>query len=417
VAFDTALGGVVCIVVESPLKLKKAMNRKVNSIFSIIIGTLTLFLSAGKSNASILSATSLIQGVSGFTLNWDDLNSDGIIQVNEIPYPVISQPQFSGFNITNGPSWDVLYSYGIPDIPGVTSGFGQNGYWLFDSSLSPGSVTVPVGVWDYSTFGSVPPSTLSLSGNLGSSSLPFLSGGSFSGIGELPSFNIDDLFLPGGVALTSSSRQFFDSSGQLLPSEITESYIRAINPIAPPAGTPFQAEIVSKGIIWPYNSNTINVPPGPGPTKPCLVTPGLACEPPPPLCIDIVSGCEPPGPKADCLAAGGIWFANQCFSRGGPLTTLSQDMIELQNKLLAPGVGALKLDLRWLSGTLTVDLTGGTSVTTSVASANFSLSPQAVPEPTSILSLLALGTLGAASTLKRKLKPSQSTEKETTKVG
>jgi len=130
-----------------------------------------------------------------------------------------------------------------------------------------------------------------------------------------------------------------------------------------------------------------------------------------------VSGCEPPGPKADCLAAGGIWFANQCFSRGGPLTTLSQDMIELQNKLLAPGVGALKLDLRWLSGTLTVDLTGGTSVTTSVASANFSLSPQAVPEPTSILSLLALGTLGAASTLKRKLKLSKSTEKETTKVG
>ena len=40
-----------------------------------------------------------------------------------------------------------------------------------------------------------------------------------------------------------------------------------------------------------------------------------------------------------------------------------------------------------------------------------------VPEPTSTLSLLALGTLGAASTLKRKLKPSQSTEKETTKVG
>jgi hypothetical protein len=39
-----------------------------------------------------------------------------------------------------------------------------------------------------------------------------------------------------------------------------------------------------------------------------------------------------------------------------------------------------------------------------------------ISEPTSILSLLALGTLGAASTLKRKLKPSQSTEKETTKV-
>ena len=40
-----------------------------------------------------------------------------------------------------------------------------------------------------------------------------------------------------------------------------------------------------------------------------------------------------------------------------------------------------------------------------------------VPEPTSTLSLLALSTLGVASTLKRKLKPSQSAEKETTKVG
>ncbi|MDB9391341.1 pepsin/retropepsin-like aspartic protease family protein [Microcystis aeruginosa] len=39
-----------------------------------------------------------------------------------------------------------------------------------------------------------------------------------------------------------------------------------------------------------------------------------------------------------------------------------------------------------------------------------------VPEPTSTLGLLALGTLGAASTLKRQLKPSKSTEKETTKV-
>ncbi|MDB9426823.1 PEP-CTERM sorting domain-containing protein [Microcystis aeruginosa CS-564/01] len=40
-----------------------------------------------------------------------------------------------------------------------------------------------------------------------------------------------------------------------------------------------------------------------------------------------------------------------------------------------------------------------------------------VPEPSSTLGLLALGTLGAASTLKRKLKTSQSTEKEKTKVG
>ena len=40
-----------------------------------------------------------------------------------------------------------------------------------------------------------------------------------------------------------------------------------------------------------------------------------------------------------------------------------------------------------------------------------------VPEPTSTISLLALGTLGAASTLKRQLKSSKSTGKETTKVG
>ncbi|MFM2378506.1 MAG: hypothetical protein RLZZ143_1084 [Cyanobacteriota bacterium] len=42
---------------------------------------------------------------------------------------------------------------------------------------------------------------------------------------------------------------------------------------------------------------------------------------------------------------------------------------------------------------------------------------QPIPEPSTVLSLLALGTLGAASTLKRKLKSSKSAEKETTKVG
>ncbi|MFN7909621.1 MAG: PEP-CTERM sorting domain-containing protein, partial [Microcystis sp.] len=40
-----------------------------------------------------------------------------------------------------------------------------------------------------------------------------------------------------------------------------------------------------------------------------------------------------------------------------------------------------------------------------------------VPEPSTFLSLLTLGTLGAASTLKRKLKSSKPSEKETTKVG
>jgi hypothetical protein len=40
-----------------------------------------------------------------------------------------------------------------------------------------------------------------------------------------------------------------------------------------------------------------------------------------------------------------------------------------------------------------------------------------VPEPSELLSIFTLGTLGAASILKRKLKPSQSKEKELTKVG
>ena len=48
---------------------------------------------------------------------------------------------------------------------------------------------------------------------------------------------------------------------------------------------------------------------------------------------------------------------------------------------------------------------------------NLSPEVETIPEPSAILSLLALGTLGAASTLKRQLKPSKSTEKETTKVG
>ncbi|MFN9671933.1 MAG: PEP-CTERM sorting domain-containing protein [Microcystis sp.] len=42
--------------------------------------------------------------------------------------------------------------------------------------------------------------------------------------------------------------------------------------------------------------------------------------------------------------------------------------------------------------------------------------PCCVPEPSTIMGLLAFGTLGAASTLKRKLKSSKLTEKETTKV-
>jgi hypothetical protein len=42
---------------------------------------------------------------------------------------------------------------------------------------------------------------------------------------------------------------------------------------------------------------------------------------------------------------------------------------------------------------------------------------QAIPEPTSTLSLLSLGILGAGATLKRKVKRTHSTEKEPSNVG
>jgi hypothetical protein len=59
--------------------------------------------------------------------------------------------------------------------------------------------------------------------------------------------------------------------------------------------------------------------------------------------------------------------------------------------------------------------TGQTTTLTSLDIPNESC--KRVPEPTSTLSLLAIGTLGAASTLKSRLKPSKTSEKETTKVG
>ena len=40
-----------------------------------------------------------------------------------------------------------------------------------------------------------------------------------------------------------------------------------------------------------------------------------------------------------------------------------------------------------------------------------------VPEPSSLFGLAVLGTLGAVSTVKRKLKLSKSSEEDTTKVG
>ena len=60
---------------------------------------------------------------------------------------------------------------------------------------------------------------------------------------------------------------------------------------------------------------------------------------------------------------------------------------------------------------------GANSINDTTATLSLKFTPaNAVPEPTSTLGLLALGTLGAASTLKRKLKSSKPSEKATTKV-
>lgn len=68
-----------------------------------------------------------------------------------------------------------------------------------------------------------------------------------------------------------------------------------------------------------------------------------------------------------------------------------------------------------LDGVLTVNLFGeGGNLRVWIFAAN--TSHPSIPEPSSTLSLLVLGTLGASSILKRKLNSSKSTEKEITKV-
>ncbi|MFM7909429.1 MAG: PEP-CTERM sorting domain-containing protein [Microcystis sp.] len=84
---------------------------------------------------------------------------------------------------------------------------------------------------------------------------------------------------------------------------------------------------------------------------------------------------------------------------------------------IAPGQGFFGF-LDTVGTTSTVDIAYVSGFPDGVGLDNVSYSSSAsVPEPSSTLSLLALTTLGVASTLKRKLKSSKSTGKETTKVG
>ena len=79
------------------------------------------------------------------------------------------------------------------------------------------------------------------------------------------------------------------------------------------------------------------------------------------------------------------------------------------------------VDSRPLTETDFLDIELGSSLSVADGTEITSLSTlvvgfKSVPEPTSILSFLAFGTLGAASTLKRKLNLSKSADKELEKV-
>ena len=77
-------------------------------------------------------------------------------------------------------------------------------------------------------------------------------------------------------------------------------------------------------------------------------------------------------------------------------------------------VGASKLSMGFNDGGGGFFDNGG-GITVSVT--EIAATPVSIPEPTSTLGFLALSTLGAASTLKRQIKSSKPSEKETTKVG
>ncbi|GCA92866.1 PEP-CTERM sorting domain-containing protein [Microcystis aeruginosa] len=98
----------------------------------------------------------------------------------------------------------------------------------------------------------------------------------------------------------------------------------------------------------------------------------------------------------------GTWGIDPASGAAGLLWTMVAN--------IAPGPGPFLP----VSFTTAATFSNGVSSSAGSVTAN---GIEVIPEPSSILGIITLGTLGAASTLKRKLKPCQSTEKETTKVG
>ena len=92
-------------------------------------------------------------------------------------------------------------------------------------------------------------------------------------------------------------------------------------------------------------------------------------------------------------------FGNRWYDIGTFLDFFTFQLVNFEGSIASPGFTEVV-------ASVSLPVTFGTAQTA-----------QQVPEPASLFGLGVLGTLGAASTLKRKLKPSKSAEKETTKVG
>ncbi|GBF53020.1 hypothetical protein N0824_00869 [Microcystis sp. 0824] len=92
-------------------------------------------------------------------------------------------------------------------------------------------------------------------------------------------------------------------------------------------------------------------------------------------------------------------FGNRQYEIGTFLDSSTFQLANLEGSIASPGFTRVV-------ASVSLPVTFGTAQTA-----------QQVPEPASLFGLGVLGTLGVGSTLKSKLKPSKSAEKETTKVG
>ena len=124
-------------------------------------------------------------------------------------------------------------------------------------------------------------------------------------------------------------------------------------------------------------------------------------------------------PQGGAISYSTQWFSDQAIGIDpdtGEEIILGNFFLNSTNPLSAFEYTVTNPELALISSTFTIGekyiFSTGLEITGNVTKELITV----VPEPTSTLGILALGTLGAASTLKRQLKSSKSSEKETTKV-